>query len=152
MTQENFHNGGIMRNPLSLAAIFAMLAISSGLAQTNNNVTITANKTAVTNGKQMFTSYCAPCHGVDGKGHGPVATQLKTPPSDLTLLSKNNNGLFPEKHIAGILQFGSDLPSHGSPAMPVWGPILGKMDQSKPQVRQLRISNLSQYLKAIQVK
>jgi mono/diheme cytochrome c family protein len=141
-----------MRNPLSLAAIVAMLAISSGFAQTNNNVTITANKTAVTSGKQMYTSYCAPCHGVDGKGHGPVASQLKTPPTDLTLMSRNNNGQFPEKHLVGILQFGKDIPSHGSASMPVWGPILGKMDQSKPQVKQLRISNLSQYLKIIQVK
>ncbi len=25
------------------------------------------------NGKQMYASYCASCHGVDGRGNGPVA-------------------------------------------------------------------------------
>ena len=34
---------------------------------------IPVKKTTPTDGKQMYTSYCAPCHGVDGKGHGPAA-------------------------------------------------------------------------------
>ena len=141
-----------MLKQIPLVAIATVFSVGLVYAQTSSNVTIPVNKTAVTNGKQMFTNYCAPCHGADGKGHGPVAAQLKTPPSDLTILSKNNNGQFPEKHIVGILQFGMDVPSHGSPEMPVWGPILGKMGQSEPQEKHLRISNLSQYLKIIQVK
>ena len=40
------------------------------------------------NGKQMYVSYCAPCHGVDGKGNGPVAAALKKQPADLAVLSK----------------------------------------------------------------
>jgi hypothetical protein len=36
--------------------------------------------------------------------------------------------------------------------MPVWGPILGKMNQSNPQDKLLRVSNLSRYLETLQVK
>jgi len=36
--------------------------------------------------------------------------------------------------------------------MPVWGPILGKMDKANSQQKQLRISNLSRYLESIQAK
>ncbi len=36
--------------------------------------------------------------------------------------------------------------------MPVWGPILGKMNQTNFQDKQLRISNLSRYLESIQMQ
>ena len=98
----------------------------------------------------MYTSYCAPCHGVDGRGNGPAAAALKTQPTDLTGLQKNNHGKFPDAHIVAILQFGTELPAHGSAKMPVWGPILGKMNQTNAQDKQLRISNLSRYLESIQ--
>jgi hypothetical protein len=70
----------------------------------------------------------------------------------LTLLSKFNHGKFPDTHIVTVLQNGADVPSHGSVEMPVWGPILGKMNVSNPQDRLLRVSNLSRYLETIQAK
>jgi hypothetical protein len=36
--------------------------------------------------------------------------------------------------------------------MPVWGPILGGMNQSNPQEKLLRISNLTRYLETLQSK
>ena len=50
---------------------------------------------AVTNpsdGQQMFTSYCAPCHGRAGKGDGPAAPALNPKPADLTQLTKKAGG------------------------------------------------------------
>ena len=129
--------------------------LAAGLAYANQNdgkVTLPLNKTSPTSGQQMYVNYCAPCHGVDGRGHGPVAPVLKVPPTDLTLLSSNNKGKFPDTHIVTVLQNGSDIPSHGSATMPVWGPILGRMNVSNPQDRMLRISNLSRYLETLQVK
>jgi mono/diheme cytochrome c family protein len=120
--------------------------------QSKAKVIIPVNKTPATSGKQMYANYCAPCHAVDGRGHGPVATALKTPPTDLTVLSKNNRGRFPDTHIVSVLQNGSDIPSHGTAEMPVWGPILGKMNVTNPQDRLLRVSNLSRYLETLQVK
>jgi mono/diheme cytochrome c family protein len=46
-------------------------------------------------GKSEFQSSCASCHGTDATGKGPVSDQLKIPPRDLTMLAKNNNGVFP---------------------------------------------------------
>jgi hypothetical protein len=51
-----------------------------------------------------------------------------------------------------VLQFGKEIPAHGGGEMPAWGPILGKMNQSNPQDRLLRICNLSRYLETIQVR
>ena len=135
-----------------VCAAFSQPSVNQNPAPDNNKVVIPVNKTAATSGKQMFNGYCAPCHGTDGKGDGPAAKALRTPPTDLTLLSKNNGGKFPGPHIVTVLQFGSELPSHGSAQMPVWGPILGKMNVVNPQDKQMRISNLSRYLETIQVK
>ena len=137
-------------------AVIAMIALfPAGMScanQTTPKVTIPITKTTPTSGKQMYTNYCTPCHGQDGKGQGPVASSLKSQPSDLTILARTNNGKFPGSHVTAVLEFGSKIPAHGSAAMPVWGPILGKMDVTVPQDKQLRISNLSFYLRTIQVK
>ncbi len=142
-----------MLKHLSLIAMAALLALGMGLAdQGNNKITLTANKTSPTSGRQMYTSYCAPCHGTDGRGNGPVAPALKVPPTDLTVLSRNNHGKFPDLHIVTVLQNGSELRAHGNQEMPVWGPIFGKMNVSNPQDKLLRISNVSRYLETLQVK
>ena len=142
-----------MLKRLLVTAFTAMLAVGMNYAdQSDSKVTIPVNKTSATSGKQMYANYCAPCHGVDGKGQGPVASALKTPPSDLTVLSRNNHGKFPDTHIVSVLEYGTDIRSHGSAEMPVWGPILGKMNQTNTQERALRVSNLSRYLETMQVK
>jgi mono/diheme cytochrome c family protein len=100
----------------------------------------------------MYASYCASCHGADGRGNGPVAVELTARPADLTIQSRNNHGKFPDSHIACVLQFGPQTPSHRSAQMPTWGPILAKMNVSNPQYTLLRISNLNRYLETIQAK
>ena len=142
-----------MSKHLFLLALSIVLFLATGYGEkANTKVTIPVNKTDATNGKQMYTSYCAPCHGTDGRGHGPVSPALRAQPVDLTVLSRANHGKFPSGHIFSVLQFGSDMPAHGSAQMPVWGPILGKMNQQDTQERSLRVANLSAYLKSIQVK
>jgi mono/diheme cytochrome c family protein len=142
-----------MLKRLLFSTMAAMLAVGIATAEQNNGkVTIPVNKTSPADGKQMYTSYCAPCHGVDGRGAGPVAPALKVQPTDLSVLSRNNHGKFPDTHIVSVLQNGSELPAHGTAQMPVWGPILGKMSQTNPQDKLLRMSNLSRYLETLQVK
>jgi hypothetical protein len=46
-------------------------------------------------GKSEFQSSSATCHGIDGERRGPLSTQLKVLPADLTVLTKKNNGVFP---------------------------------------------------------
>ncbi len=142
-----------MLKSLLVTAAAATLAVSLSFAdQSQSKVVIPVNKTAPNNGKEMYKNYCAPCHGADGKGSGPVASSLTARPTDLTELSKNNNGKFPDTHIVAILQFGADAPAHGSVAMPVWGPILGTMNRTNVQDKQLRISNLTRYLQTLQAQ
>jgi len=142
-----------MLKHLLVTAITATLAVSMAYAdQAQAKVTIPAGRTLPSSGKQMFVSYCAPCHGMDGRGRGPAASALRTQPADLTTLSRSHRGKFPETHIQAVLEFGMEIPAHGSLEMPVWGPILGKMNTTNDQERLLRISNLSHYLDSIQAK
>ncbi len=145
----------MLRN-LFFAALAVAVAAGIGYANqsTSRKVIIPVSKTPATSGKQMYVNYCAPCHGVDGRGQGPVAAALKRQPSDLALLSKNNGGRFPATHVMTVLQFGTANPSHGTADMPVWGPVLSGMDKTnvEPNVKALRISNLNRYLQTLQAK
>ncbi|MDA9412296.1 MULTISPECIES: c-type cytochrome [unclassified Bradyrhizobium] len=72
-------------------------------------------------GKSEFQSSCASCHGADARGKGPVSNQLRTPPADLTMLAKNNNGVFPADAIYETIEGMKTVPAHGSREMPIWG-------------------------------
>jgi hypothetical protein len=70
---------------------------------------------------------------------------------------KYRGGQFPATQIASVLQYGSEIPSRGAAQTPVrgavfWGPVFGRMNQSAPDERGLRVTNLSQFIKTIQVK
>jgi len=113
---------------------------------------VTVKPTSPASGKEMYTSYCAVCHGTDGKGGGPAASALKTPPADLTVLSKNNGGKFPALKVSSILRGTSDLPAHGSKEMPVWGPLFRSMSGGNESEVQQRAANLTQYVETLQAK
>jgi mono/diheme cytochrome c family protein len=141
-----------MKHLLIIAMAVTIAASTASVGQTSGKVIIPVNRTSPADGKQMFANYCAPCHGVDGRGNGPVATALKVPPTDLTLLSKNNHGKFPDAHISTVLNQGSSLAAHGTAEMPVWGPIFSSMNHSNQPEKLVRISNLTRHLETLQVK
>jgi mono/diheme cytochrome c family protein len=72
-------------------------------------------------GQKEFLRSCASCHGESGKGDGPVAKSLVKPPSDLTKLSKNNNGVFPISRVYEVIDGRVQKLVHGTRDMPVWG-------------------------------
>jgi len=72
-------------------------------------------------GRQLFERHCSACHGMDGKGQGPVASALLTPPADLTQIAKRRGGEFQAADIAAYIDGRSDVRAHGSRDMPVWG-------------------------------
>jgi mono/diheme cytochrome c family protein len=137
---------------LIAAVAFAAAGYGAQSSGSDQKVVIPAPRTAPVDGKAMYVNYCAPCHGVDGKGNGPVAAALKQQPVDLTVLAHNNGGKFPSMHVAGVLEGGSTIPSHGTRQMPVWGPIFGSMDQGSTQEKTIRINNLTAYLRTIQAQ
>jgi mono/diheme cytochrome c family protein len=72
-------------------------------------------------GQQLFQQYCSACHGPGGRGNGPVAAALKTPPADLTRIAQRRGGQLPEADMAAIIDGRTAIEAHGSREMPVWG-------------------------------
>lgn len=120
-------------------------------------------------GKSEFQSSCASCHGADARGKGPVSDQLKIPPPDLTMLARNNNGVFPTNAVYETIDGMKTIPAHGNREMPIWGerfnPIINlphyvdpsywKMagpEQSPEVVVRKRILAVVDYLSRIQQK
>jgi mono/diheme cytochrome c family protein len=140
-------------------AAFALTAWSqeqsAGSSQKKTIEKVPIKHTSAASGQEMYMSYCAACHGKEGKGDGPAASALKEPPPDLTTLAKNNNGKFPAEHVAHILQFGAAAPAHGTKDMPIWGPLFGALHgrtSGNDALIQLRIANLSKYIESLQSK
>ena len=71
-------------------------------------------------GKREFETNCASCHGVSGKGNGPLVELLRRSPPDLTLLAKNNQGVFPMNRLYQVVE-GVGVAAHGARDMPIWG-------------------------------
>lgn len=100
------------------------------------------------NGPEMFRTYCAVCHGTDGRGGGPAADFLKKRPADLTQLSGKNDGKFPASRVANVIQGRDVVAAHGSRDMPIWGSVFRVLGDSATV--EMRIQNLTAYLRSIQ--
>lgn len=101
-------------------------------------------------GSALYVSYCASCHGMTGKGDGPMATALKTPPPDLTRISARNNGKFPLERVVKAIS-GNTVRAHGTRDMPIWGPFFSRVENDQ-DVGPVRVDNLARYLRQIQTK
>ncbi|HYL36260.1 MAG TPA: c-type cytochrome [Bryobacteraceae bacterium] len=112
---------------------------------------VPVSRTSAASGHEMFKTYCSPCHGLDGKGTGPAAAALKKAPANLTELTARNNGQFPELKVFATIKGDVDVTAHGTRDMPVWGALFPSVSSSQGEV-QLRISNLTDYVKSIQAK
>lgn len=137
-----------MRSFIILFGAFFLAAALFAGSGTDNDQTLPLNYAP--SGKLMFKQYCASCHGADARGDGPLATFLKVPPADLTVLAKNNNGKFPRERVTSVLEFGSDTRLHGSSDMPVWGPIFQYYDKYNQRSVEQRVKNLCDYLASVQ--
>lgn len=103
-------------------------------------------------GQEMYKSYCAVCHGTDGKGNGPAASAMKTAPVDLATLARKNGGLYPAAHVASVIRGQAVMPCHGSQDMPVWGPLFSSLSQGHESQVQQRVANLVSYIESLQAK
>ena len=113
---------------------------------------VPVKNTSAASGKEMYTSYCAVCHGTDGKGSGPAASALKVPPADLTMLSQKNGGKYPSLKVSSAIRGDADVPAHGSKEMPVWGSLFRGMSQGHEGEVQQRVTNLTKYIETLQAK
>jgi hypothetical protein len=111
-------------------------------------------------GKSEYQGARANCCGVDGKGKGPLSTQLTVMPADLTVLAKNNNGVFPLSAVYEVIDGRAEnkiVIAHGTRDMPIWGdryrpgPDAAFYPYAELSVRT-RILAVIDYLNSIQAK
>jgi len=124
-------------------------AVPVALAQTDSGKTSDAS---VASGRGLYVAYCASCHGKDGKGKGPAAASLKTPPPDLTALAQRSDGKFPKAHVSEIISGEAAMSAHGSREMPVWGPFFLALSGTKEKAAKSRVEELTSYIESIQSK
>lgn len=90
-------------------------------------------------GSDEYRVSCLSCHGVGGRGDGPLAKFLTVKPTDLTTLASNNGGQYPNLkagtypflRIYHVIDGRAEVEAHGERAMPVWGDRY-RLDQPMP--------------------
>ena len=109
--------------------------------------------TAGTSGMAVYKTYCAVCHGTEAKGDGPLATNLRHAPPDLTLLAKGNEGKFDGVRVHRMIDGRDPIKGHGGPDMPVWGDAFKRSTEgfSEKAVTE-RVDALVEHLKTLQSK
>ena len=134
-----------------IVALAIMLGSGGGLAQAQD----------INVWKDEYVRYCASCHGLTGKGDGPVAAILKTPPTDLSRLSAANNGVFPVTRVYEIIDGRANVTAQGSRDMPVWGNMYRSQltypgspvtPENMESLIRVRILGLIEYLQTLQGK
>jgi mono/diheme cytochrome c family protein len=104
-----------------------------------------------TYGADLYQFYCGSCHGATARG-GTARSARHPPAPDLTVLARQNNGVFPRERVRATITFGTgsgEIGAHGTADMPVWGTIFRGLD-SNDQMTAIRIENLVQYLASLQ--
>jgi len=96
-----------------VSLVFALFALNSN-GWTQRETESTSKEQSPRPGQLVYLQYCASCHGGTGKGDGPTAAALTRKPSDLTLLAKNNGGLFPDAKVMAIIEGTEPITAHGT--------------------------------------
>ncbi len=135
-----------------IPALLVLMLVVAAPGQKPKVEKAAAPPTSAASAAEMYTSYCASCHGKDMKGDGPAAPAMKEPPTDLTTLAKRHGGQFPTLHVAHIIAGEEVSAAHGSKDMPVWGPVFRAVSQGDRAVVMLRVNNLTTYIEQHQVK
>jgi mono/diheme cytochrome c family protein len=133
-----------MRKPflLLLAATMPLLAPSSQAADY-----------VAMSGQELYSRFCASCHGISGRGDGPVAKSIRVEVPDLTLVTRRAGGKYPRERIAQIIDGRHIIGAHGTRTMPVWGEDLSRLEIGNPNAERASrvvIEKLADYLGLLQ--
>ena len=115
---------------LGVIAVFYIFEISE----------VNANPPPAYEGRRLFVSYCQLCHGVGGKGDGPLAKAMKIEPADLTTTVRSRSDTILRKIITGEGRqtiTGRDRHNLLSEAMPEWKDVFSD-DQINALIAYLR--------------
>lgn len=148
MKNQKLH-AAIVPTQRAFAAVWILLPLllvpAAGISA-QEDVPQDMGKTAM--GRTHFRTYCASCHGREGRGDGSLAEYLRVKPADLTQLSAKNGGEFPFEEIRKQIDGREVAPAHGSD-MPVWGDAFEKVGDEQ-QALEEKILALVHYVRSIQ--
>lgn len=97
--------------------ISVILAAAMGLA------ILAAPASAQTMGEREYMTNCGICHGTAPGGPAPYDELLKKKAPDLSILAKNNNGVFPFERVYAMVDGREAVKAHGPREMPIWGDV-----------------------------
>ncbi len=104
-------------------------------------------------GEELYRRFCAACHGIEGRGDGPVASYFTVEVPDLTLIARRARGTFPRERVARIIDGRHIIGAHGTRTMPVWGEDFTRAELGNPdagKATELLIERLVEYVSQMQ--
>ena len=104
-------------------------------------------------GEQLYRRFCASCHGVQGRGDGPVAASFRVEVPDLTQTASRMHGADVRERIVRIIDGRYIIGAHGSRIMPVWGEDMARLEIGNPEAErasQIMIGRLADYVTSLQ--
>ncbi len=140
-----------MKTPRFLPRATSVLLLS-GVLFTGCSQTGKMGNDPIARGESSFNAYCTSCHGASAIGNGPAAEALTTRPADLTMLRKNNDGVYPADKVYATIDGREVMYSHGTREMPIWGNIW-RENNGKPRPEEevnKQISEIVEYIRSIQ--
>ena len=111
----------MIEGSLGIYRVATAILITAALVWITVGASLAQEQAIIDSGKLEFDKRCAVCHGLDARGNGPLASQLKTKPADLTQISKKNEGQFPFWQMYRTVDGRDAVEGHGTREMPVWG-------------------------------
>jgi mono/diheme cytochrome c family protein len=107
-------------------------------------------------GMEMYERLCSSCHGLSGRGDGPVAPLIAVGVPDLTRIAYRHGGEFPTEKVRRTIDGRWDRRAHGARDMPVWGwQLYDSQSQNDADERaqvDSMIDRLVAYVRSIQVE
>ena len=128
---------------LFLVLFFAFSQLAGKAA--NNRLPV---PTPATSGEEMFASYCAECHGRDGKGF----VKARQPGPNLTTLAKKNHGRFPYALVRDSIRGEYHGSAYGPGEMPPWGVLFQYVGGGSKAEVEVRINKLADFIRTLQEK
>jgi len=130
-----------MKRTVVLVAGAALLCASFARGADTNTLR------AIGQGKAIYLTHCAPCHGADSSGGRLGTNGLSTTVPDLTALEQRDGGFDPI-HVAVHIE--GQPSGKCTAAMPCWQQRLSRMNNGDRACTFLQIYKLAKYLEFVQ--
>jgi mono/diheme cytochrome c family protein len=128
-----------------------------GLAACDPDAEAQVSRSDTPTGAEDFATFCSACHGAGGKGDGPAAEGFDVVPADLTSIASRRDGVYPATEVMAKI-YGYTGGRDGDRVMPKFGALLQSETvlydggDGIPTPTPLRLVQLSEYVRALQVK